>query len=132
MTGLFTVLAGAPHSCNGNVMLQVERPTAPASARWLYHLLVAAPIGAGRQCSTRQASYLEVCCHAHMSDAHACAGGLQVELLNETSFDRRRQVAVYKNDGKRGHHMQVRIPARHLGTATGWHCKRMIYWYLAS
>jgi len=32
----------------------------------------------------------------------------KVELLNETSFDRRRQVAVYKNDGKRGHHMQAR------------------------
>ncbi len=36
----------------------------------------------------------------------------RVALLNETSFDRRRQVAVYKNDGKRGHHMQVRsVPA---------------------
>ena len=32
----------------------------------------------------------------------------RVELLNETSFDRRRQVAVYKADGKRGHHMQAR------------------------
>lgn len=32
-----------------------------------------------------------------------------VGMLNETSFDRRRQVAVYKNDGKRGHHMQVRL-----------------------
>lgn len=31
-------------------------------------------------------------------------------LLNETSFDRRRQTAVYKGDGKRGHHMQVRCP----------------------
>ena len=31
----------------------------------------------------------------------------KVELLNETSFDRRRQVAVYKQDGGRGHHMQV-------------------------
>ena len=28
-------------------------------------------------------------------------------LLNETSFDRRRQLAVYRKDGKRGHHMQV-------------------------
>lgn len=35
----------------------------------------------------------------------------RVALLNETSFDRRRQVAVYKNDGKRGHHMQVRCPS---------------------
>ncbi len=28
-------------------------------------------------------------------------------LLNETSFDRRRQLAVYRNDGKKGHHMQA-------------------------
>lgn len=28
-------------------------------------------------------------------------------LLNDTSFDRRRVVAVYKEDGTRGHHMQV-------------------------
>ena len=28
-------------------------------------------------------------------------------LLNDTSFDRRRVVAVYKDDGSRGHHMQV-------------------------
>ncbi len=28
-------------------------------------------------------------------------------LLNETSFDRRRVTAVYKDDGTRGHHMQV-------------------------
>lgn len=28
-------------------------------------------------------------------------------LLNETSFDRRRQIAVYRKDGKKGHHMQV-------------------------
>ena len=42
---------------------------------------------------------------------------VQVELLNETSFDRRRQVAVYKNDGKRGHHMQVRVRPRHPGCA---------------
>jgi hypothetical protein len=28
-------------------------------------------------------------------------------LLNDTSFDRRRTVAVYKGDGTRGHHMQV-------------------------
>ena len=41
-----------------------------------------------------------------------CGGVAQVELLNETSFDRRRQVAVYKNDGKRGHHMQVRALAQ--------------------
>ena len=32
----------------------------------------------------------------------------RVEHLNETSFDRRRKVAVYKSDGRRGHHMQVR------------------------
>lgn len=32
---------------------------------------------------------------------------MRVEHLNETSFDRRRKVAVYKSDGKRGHHMQV-------------------------
>lgn len=31
----------------------------------------------------------------------------RVAHLNETSFDRRRQVAVYKKDGSRGHHMQV-------------------------
>jgi hypothetical protein len=31
----------------------------------------------------------------------------RMEMLNETSFDRRRQLAVYKQDGKRGHHMQV-------------------------
>lgn len=31
----------------------------------------------------------------------------RVEHLNETSFDRRRKVAVYKSDGRRGHHMQV-------------------------
>ena len=30
-----------------------------------------------------------------------------VPLLNETSFDRRRVVAVYKDDGTRGHHMSV-------------------------
>lgn len=35
-----------------------------------------------------------------------------VEHLNETSFDWRRQVAVYKNDGKRGHHMQARSRPR--------------------
>ncbi|EIE22279.1 hypothetical protein COCSUDRAFT_55975 [Coccomyxa subellipsoidea C-169] len=34
----------------------------------------------------------------------------RVALLNETSFDRRRQLAVYKTDGKRGHHMQARKP----------------------
>lgn len=28
-------------------------------------------------------------------------------FLNETSFDRRKVVAVYKPDGDRGHHMQV-------------------------
>ncbi|KAK9915471.1 hypothetical protein WJX75_009690 [Coccomyxa subellipsoidea] len=38
----------------------------------------------------------------------------RVALLNETSFDRRRQVAVYKNDGKRGHHMQDFIPPEEL------------------
>ncbi|CAL5221469.1 g3665 [Coccomyxa viridis] len=31
-------------------------------------------------------------------------------LLNETSFDRRRQLAVYRKDGKKGHHMQDFIP----------------------
>ena len=31
----------------------------------------------------------------------------RVDHLNDTSFDRRRKVAVYKSDGKRGHHMQV-------------------------
>ena len=30
-------------------------------------------------------------------------------LLNDTSFDRRRVTAVYKDDGSRGHHMGVRI-----------------------
>ena len=35
----------------------------------------------------------------------------RVEHLNETSFDRRRKVAVYKTDGRRGHHMQVRLAA---------------------
>ena len=34
-------------------------------------------------------------------------------LLNETSFDRRRQLAVYRKDGKRGHHMQVGFPGPH-------------------
>ena len=34
-------------------------------------------------------------------------------LLNETSFDRRRQLAVYRKDGKRGHHMQVGSPGPH-------------------
>ncbi|KAK9814648.1 hypothetical protein WJX72_009237 [[Myrmecia] bisecta] len=38
----------------------------------------------------------------------------RVALLNETSFDRRRQVAVYKNDGTRGHHMQDFIPEEEL------------------
>lgn len=28
-------------------------------------------------------------------------------LLNDTSFDRRRVTAVYKDDGSRGHHMGV-------------------------
>lgn len=32
-----------------------------------------------------------------------------VPLLNETSFDRRRVMAVYKEDGTRGHHMQVHL-----------------------
>lgn len=36
------------------------------------------------------------------------------ELLNETSFDRRRVVAVYKDDGSRGHHMQDFIPKEEL------------------
>ncbi|CAK0780920.1 hypothetical protein CVIRNUC_005222 [Coccomyxa viridis] len=35
-------------------------------------------------------------------------------LLNETSFDRRRQLAVYRKDGKRGHHMQDFIPPEEL------------------
>jgi len=34
----------------------------------------------------------------------------KVELLNETSFDRRRQVSVLKKDGSRGHHMNDYIP----------------------
>lgn len=29
------------------------------------------------------------------------------ELLNDTAFERRRTYAVYKDDGSRGHHMQV-------------------------
>ena len=37
----------------------------------------------------------------------------RIEHLNETSFDRRRKVAVYKSDGRRGHHMQV-SKGRHL------------------
>lgn len=57
----------------------------------------------------------------------SCAGVSQVELLNETSFDRRRQVAVYKNDGKRGHHMQVRALAQ-----PPWHCDRLAFCYLPS
>lgn len=31
----------------------------------------------------------------------------EAAMLNETSFDRRRVTAVYKQDGGRGHHMQV-------------------------
>eukprot|EP01026_Neomeris_dumetosa_P000999 TRINITY_DN10247_c0_g1_i5.p1 TRINITY_DN10247_c0_g1~~TRINITY_DN10247_c0_g1_i5.p1 ORF type:complete len:430 (+),score=60.50 TRINITY_DN10247_c0_g1_i5:107-1291(+) len=34
--------------------------------------------------------------------------------LNETSFDRRRVYAVFKNDGTRGHHMQDFIPPEEL------------------
>lgn len=34
----------------------------------------------------------------------------KVALLKETSFDRRRQVAVFKADGRKGHHMQDFIP----------------------
>ena len=43
-------------------------------------------------------------------------------LLNETSFDRRRQVAVYRNDGKKGHHMQVCLvphPDKSMAGVTG-------------
>eukprot|EP00955_Chlamydomonas_euryale_P118482 366546-Chlamydomonas_euryale.AAC.15 len=35
-------------------------------------------------------------------------------LLNETSFDRRKVWAVYKNDGSRGHHMGDFIPEEEL------------------
>ncbi len=35
-------------------------------------------------------------------------------LLNETAFDRRRVVAVYKDDGSRGHHMNDFIPAEEM------------------
>jgi len=35
-------------------------------------------------------------------------------MLNETSFDRRRVTAVYKQDGGRGHHMQDFIPPEEL------------------
>lgn len=38
----------------------------------------------------------------------------RMPLLNETSFDRRRTVAVYKQDGSRGHHMQVIMHAHSL------------------
>eukprot|EP00884_Botryococcus_braunii_P010453 jgi/Botrbrau1/19409/Bobra.0338s0036.1 len=38
----------------------------------------------------------------------------KVHHLNETSFDRRRQLAVYKRDGSRGHHMQDFIPPEEL------------------
>lgn len=38
----------------------------------------------------------------------------RIEHLNETSFDRRRKVAVYKQDGRRGHHMQDFIPPEEL------------------
>lgn len=34
----------------------------------------------------------------------------KVALLKETSFDRRRQVSVFKADGRKGHHMQDFIP----------------------
>ena len=58
--------------------------------------------------SLREA-YHEVCI---LSGACLQARGIQereerVDHLNDTSFDRRRKVAVYKTDGKRGHHMQV-------------------------
>ncbi len=47
-------------------------------------------------------------------------------LLNETSFDRRRQIAVYRTDGKKGHHMQVclihRIQKRHAGLLDSCQC----------
>ena len=39
-------------------------------------------------------------------------------LLNETSFDRRRQLAVYRKDGKRGHHMQVGSRGPHTSMIT--------------
>ena len=35
-------------------------------------------------------------------------------LLNQTAFDRRKVVAVYKEDGSRGHHMSDFIPAEEL------------------
>ncbi|KAK9808497.1 hypothetical protein WJX73_001245 [Symbiochloris irregularis] len=39
---------------------------------------------------------------------------MRIEHLNETSFDRRRKVAVYKSDGRKGHHMQDFIPPEEL------------------
>lgn len=33
-------------------------------------------------------------------------------LLNKTAFERRKVVSVFKEDGSRGHHMQVRAVAR--------------------
>lgn len=37
-----------------------------------------------------------------------------IPILNETSFDRRKVTAVYKNDGSRGHHMGDYIPPEEL------------------
>lgn len=48
-------------------------------------------------------------------------------LLNETSFDRRRTMAVYKHDGSRGHHMGVSTSRLAHGTAsTDWTCMHEI------
>ncbi|MEW5318373.1 MAG: hypothetical protein WDW38_009598 [Sanguina aurantia] len=38
----------------------------------------------------------------------------RVPLMNETSFDRRKTIAVFKTDGSRGHHMQDFIPPEEL------------------
>lgn len=43
-------------------------------------------------------------------EAQRVAKQQNVELLNETSFDRRRQVTVTKKDGSRGHHVNDYIP----------------------
>ena len=41
-------------------------------------------------------------------------------LLNETSFDRRRQIAVYRKDGKKGHHMQAGFLFSHTSISAVW------------
>lgn len=42
-------------------------------------------------------------------DAEEEEAAARQPLLNDTSFDRRRVTAVYKDDGTRGHHMQVHL-----------------------